>query len=419
MNEETKQFLEETRSWAQEGLAKALDFWTSHAFDDAHGGIYTCLTREGEIYSTDKSVWMQGRTGWLFSYLCQVYGESEEWMTKAKSCIDFLEAHCKNEQAANRLYFTVTEDGRPLRQRRYSFSECFYAMANAEYYGMTGEKDYLDRARWAYQLVYDLHHGLTDPTGMGPKVVPETRRGRALADPMIFLNMTGILRRVDPEHSEQYDAYARECVENIICFHVKEDLSCTLETVAPDGSFQKETTAGRVVNPGHDLELAWFLLEEALYLRDLEKSSGRIDESYNSQSLLPYTEKIYRNAIEAGWDETYGGILYFIDCLGYPPEAYEHDMKLWWPHNEALIASIMLYRETKDSYYLEWFKKVLAYSKEYFVDDEYGDWYGYLRRDGKPTEPIAKGNTFKGPFHVSRCLIEVDQTIKKILSEGN
>jgi N-acylglucosamine 2-epimerase len=172
-----------------------------------------------------------------------------------------------------------------------------------------------------------------------------------------------------------------------------------------------------VVNPGHDLELAWFLLEEALYVQSLEKSNGRIDESYNSQNLLSYTRKIYKNAIEAGWDETYGGILYFIDCLGYPPEAYEHDMKLWWPHNEALIASIMLYGVTEDSYYLDWFKKVLAYSKEHFEDDTYGDWYGYLRRDGKPTEPVAKGNTFKGPFHVSRCLIEVDQTIKKILAE--
>ena len=32
------------------------------------------------------------------------------------------------------MYFTVTADGKPLRQRRYYFSEAFYAIANAEYY---------------------------------------------------------------------------------------------------------------------------------------------------------------------------------------------------------------------------------------------------------------------------------------------
>ena len=38
-------------------------------------------------------------------------------------------------QAGDRLYFTVTADGKPLRQRRYCFSEGFYAIGNAEYYG--------------------------------------------------------------------------------------------------------------------------------------------------------------------------------------------------------------------------------------------------------------------------------------------
>ena len=56
----------------------------------------------------------------------------------------------------------------------------------------------------------------------------------------------------------------------------------------------------------------------------------------NDQALHATAQQIFRNAIEAGWDEEYGGLLYFIDCLGKPTEAYEHDMKLWWPHNEIL-----------------------------------------------------------------------------------
>ena len=187
------------RNWARDELRRAVDFWLTHGMDAQYGGVYTCLDREGNIYSTDKSVWMQGRCGWIFSYLCHVYGARPEWMAAAKSCLDFMEQHCINREAGNRMYFTVTADGRPLRQRRYCFSEGFYCMANAEYYGLTHEPAYLERARAAYELIYQLNHRLiADPTGLGPKTIPTTRSGRSLADPMIYLNITSILRRCDP-----------------------------------------------------------------------------------------------------------------------------------------------------------------------------------------------------------------------------
>ena len=143
----------------------------------------------------------------------------------------------------------------------------------------------------------------------------------------------------------------------------------------------------------------------------MEQAKASGDEELYQKAMW-----IFDHAFDAGWDKEYGGILYFIDCLGYPPEAYEHDMKLWWPHNEALIASMMIYRDTQDEKYLDIFYQILDYCKQYFAD-EYGEWYGYLRRDGKPTQPACKGSTFKGPFHVPRCLILVDQMMTQILGE--
>ena len=155
-----------------------------------------------------------------------------------------------------------------------------------------------------------------------------------------------------------------------------------------------------MVNPGHDIECAWFLMDYANETGDAELHKKAIE--------------VFDMAFHAGWDDEFGGILYFLDCLGNPPEAYEHDMKLWWPHNEALIASLMIYRDTGDEKYLDTFYQILDYCKEHFAD-EYGEWYGYLRRDGKPTQPACKGSTFKGPFHVPRCLIYVDQIMTEIL----
>ena len=393
--------LSEAREWIRGQLDTCANFWLENGMDKVNGGVYTCLDRKGDVFSTDKSVWMQGRCGWIYSWLCHLYGARPEWLAASKSCLDFMEKYCINPQAEGRMYFTVTAEGLPLRQRRYCFSEAFYAMANAEYYGITGDRDCLERARRAYDLYWNLNHGMPDPTGLGPKTIAETRTGRAFGIPMIYLNVTSVMQRVDPERAELYAERADACVEDIFRYHVHPELKCVLENVAEDGQARLNYTEGRVVNPGHDIEGVWFLLEYA-------KRTGKTE-------YIAKAAQIFDWAIEAGWDKEYGGLLYFVDALGRPPEAYEHDMKLWWPHNEILISSIMLFRDTGDEKYLDWFYKTLDYCKTYFADSEYGEWYGYLRRDGKPTEPACKGSTFKGPFHLPRMLSITDQVIGEIL----
>ena len=393
----------DTQSWIRSQLDTCADFWLKNGMDHEHGGVYTCLDRQGKVFSTDKSVWMQGRCGWIFAWLCHLYGKRPEWMEASKSCLDFAEKYCINREAGDRMYFTVTEDGQPLRQRRYYFSEAFYAIANAEYYGLTGEQEYLDRALKAYNIYWDLWHGAPDPTGLGAKTIPETRTGRAFGVPMIYLNVTNVFLRVDPSHKDLYEQRANACVEDIFKYHVHPELKCVLENVGPNGEARLNYTEGRFVNPGHDIEGVWFLLEHAKRTGDAE--------------LVAKAEEIFNWAITAGWDNEYGGLLYFVDALGMPPESYEHDMKLWWPHNEILISSMMLYRDTGKEEYLDWFYKTLDYCKTYLADEEYGERYGYLRRDGKPTMPPCKGSTFKGPFHLPRMLTMVDTMIDEILNK--
>ncbi len=387
----------EMHQWVKDELKRCVDFWLEHGLDRKHGGMYTCLDEKGSVYSTDKSIWMQGRAGYTFAALCQQYGVKEEWLEASKSCLDFLEAYAKNPKAQDRFYFTVTEDGKPLRQRRYFFSEGFYVLANATYYGVTGDRLALTRAREVYDRIHAYDHGAKDPVGMPPKTEVSTRASRGLAAPMIFLNLTSVMYRVDEDQERRllYQSYAEEAIREIRLHHHPE-LKATLETVAPDGSTQLETTAGRMINPGHDMECAWFLLQaqEICSLKD--------------DSILPLAEEMFEFAYENGHDEEYGGLLYFTDVKGFPPEAYEHDMKLWWPHNELLIVSLMLYQKTRKERYLEIFVETLDYVKRYFSDPVHGEWWGYLRRDQKPTLPACKGSTFKGPFHVPRCLMMLD-----------
>ena len=173
-----------THQWVKDELKSSVDFWLKYGMDREHGGVYTCIDRTGKIYSTDKSVWMQGRCGWIFRLPVRQLRPAARVAGGQPELPGFPGGALRQSRGRGRLYFTVTGDGKPLRQRRYCHSENFYTMANAEYYAQTGDTVRIERARRAYDMVYKLNHGLIkDPTGLGPKTIPETRQSRAFGDP--------------------------------------------------------------------------------------------------------------------------------------------------------------------------------------------------------------------------------------------
>ncbi len=368
-------------------LDSCIPFWLNNSIDTEYGGILNCLDRYGKVYSEDKSVWMQGRCGYMFSYIYNNIDKNAKYLEFAKSCIDFATKHCIDHDG--RMFFTITRDGKPLRKRRYWFSETFYIMANAEYYMATNDTNYLNTAKKYFSFVFDMYQNpQNDPYKITPKCYDETRKTKNLANPMILLNVASIMRDANTEASVDYDGIIDILINDIKAFY-KSDFGALFENInAEDNSVILSSSPCRVINPGHDIECSWFLLEEAIKRRDDE--------------LVQFSETVFNQAFDLGWDTEYGGIFYFKDILGLPVEAYEHDMKLWWPHNEAIIASLMFYLHTKNPKYKEIFNKVCNYAFEHFSDHEYGEWFGYLRRDGKCTEPPCKGHTYKGPFHVMR-----------------
>jgi len=370
-------------------LDSCVPFWLDHGVDKEYGGVLTCLDRTGQIYSQDKSVWMQGRAGWTFSYIYNHIEKKEEYLTFAKSCIDFATKYCIDTDG--RMFFTVTRDGKPLRKRMFWFSETFYIMANAEYYMAAGEKSYLDTAKKYFDFVYKIYKDPSaDPFTVAGKVFPESRNVKTLANPMILLNVASIMRDADKDRFDYYNTIMTDLIADIKAFY-KPEYKAMFENISvKDNGVLLDNAACRVINPGHDIECAWFVLEEGLKRQDEE--------------IISFATEVFDTAFERGWDQEYGGIFYFKDVLGLPVEAYEHDMKLWWTHNEAIIASLMLYQHTGNEKYIKIFHQVMDYAFEHFSDRAYGEWFGYLRRDGKPTEPPCKGHTFKGPFHVMRML---------------
>ena len=358
-------------------LDTELPFWLPMV-DEVNGGIYTQVDRAGKIYGKDKSVWFQGRALWSF---CKAYNSIEkrpEYLAAAEKMYSFL-AKCTDTDG--RMYFTVTEDGRGLQKRRYYFSETFAAIGCAELYLATGREEVLADAEKYFAVAYDCFTGVRKNP---PKINPENSKMKALSPVMIMLATSSVMRSASKD-PEKYAAIAASCADEIINGGFLTDIGL-LESVTADGKFS-DTPGGRVVNPGHSLECAWFLMEEG-------KRSG--NEEYIKAAL-----RIIELTLPLGIDKKHGGIIAFTDCKGYPPVALEWDMKLWWPQCEAMIALRMAAELTGEKKYLAEYESLLDYTEKNFVDREYGEWYGYLHYDNTPSTTL-KGNIFKGPFHVPR-----------------
>ena len=111
-----------------------IPFWLKNGLDKKHGGYYTALDRKGNLIESDKSVWFQGRFAWVLSTLYADFEKKEEYLEAAKLGIEFLEKYCFDKEGDGRMFFRVTEDGKPIIKRlRYYYSETFCLIAMAAY----------------------------------------------------------------------------------------------------------------------------------------------------------------------------------------------------------------------------------------------------------------------------------------------
>ncbi len=361
-----------------------LKFWLSNAIDEKFGGIFTNLDREGNVYGEDKSVWFQGRALYIFSYAYNNVEKNEAYLNAAKKIYDFL-PHCTDTDG--RMFFTVTRDGRPIQKRRYYFSETFAAIGCAEYFLATGDVEARHLAEKYFDVAYSIYK---DPSLTTPKFYAENVGLHSLSPSMILLSTAQVLRKLD---SGKYDPIAEDSVKDILLHLTDKGL---LENVSEKGEFV-DTPTGRIMNPGHSLEAAWFLMSEGIYRND--------------KSLMETAKGIIDVSMKHGLRD--GGIISFCDCLDKPAVQLEWDMKLWWPQCEAIIANRLCYEIFGEEKYLNWYKDLLEYTDKYFADKECGEWYGYLHYDSTVANTL-KGNIFKGPFHLPRMLMIVDRIEKGI-----
>jgi N-acylglucosamine 2-epimerase len=376
--------------YRNELLESVLPFWLNHSKDEQHGGYFTCLTRDGKVYDTDKFMWLQGREVWCFSYMYNNVAQNDNWLKMALHGADFMEKHGRDAQG--NWYFSLTADGKPLVQPYNIFSDCFAAMAFASLDKALPTDRYKEIAVNTFENIIKRQHNWK---GIYNKAYPGTRALKSFSLPMILCNLS-----LELEHiigTNRVNELAPVVIHEVMDVFYKSEYGLILENVYADGKFSN-SFEGRTINPGHTIEAMWFIMD--------------LGKRLNDQALIHKACDIMLHTLEYGWDNEHGGILYFMDVLGFPPQQLEWDQKLWWVHVEALVALAKGYALTGDERCWKWFKKVHDYTWSHFRDEQFGEWFGYLNRQGEVLLN-QKGGKWKGCFHIPRALYQVWKTLEK------
>ncbi|MEM7379915.1 MAG: AGE family epimerase/isomerase [Bacteroidota bacterium] len=377
--------------YKKELLEQIIPFWETHSQDSENGGYFSCLSPEGEVYDTDKFLWLQARQLWMFCKLYQEVESRESWKNVALSGADFLSKHGRD--AEGNWYFSLDREGNPLVQPYNIFSDCFAAMAFGKLYEIEPKEEYAEIARNTFENILRRRQ---NPKGIYTKAFPGTRELNNFALPMILCNLTLELEPI--LGSENILDFTDELVEMILTRFLDQNSGLVLENVGPNGEFVN-SFEGRLLNPGHAIEAMWFLMN--------------IGHRKNDPDLISQAEAVMYRQLEYGWDEKYGGLFYFMDFKGHPPQQLEWDQKLWWVHMEALVALAKTYSFNGSARAAEWFERVHKYSWEHFRDKQNGgEWYGYLNRQGEVLLNL-KGGKWKGCFHIPRAMLEIWKTLEK------
>ncbi len=380
------------KQYRDELLQNVIPFWLEKSQDKEYGGYFTCLDRQGNVFDTDKFIWLQGREVWLFAMLYNRVEKRQEWLDCAIQGAEFLKKY--GHDGNLNWYFSLDRQGNPLVEPYNIFSYTFATMAFGQLSIATGNQEYADIAKRTFDIILSKQG---NPKGKWNKAYPGTRSLKNFALPMILCNLA---LEIEPLLDEAFIEKTMDtCIHEVMDVFLRPELGgIVVENVNVDGSLS-DTFEGRQLTPGHAIEAMWFIMD--------------LGKRLNRPELIEKAVQTTLKMIDYGWDKQYGGIYYFMDRKGCPPQQLEWDQKLWWVHIETLISLIKGYQLTGNKECLQWFEKVHHYTWEHFKDPKHREWWGYLNRQGEVLLDL-KGGKWKGCFHVPRGLYQVWKTIAMI-----
>jgi N-acylglucosamine 2-epimerase len=391
MSEIIKRYILEIRKHILEDI---MPFWDRRCLDREFGGYITCFDRQGAVTSTNKYIWFQGRQLYTYSLLYNRIEKRTSWLELAKAGYEFLTRYA---YAGNgRWNYELTQEGKVITGTNSIYSDYHVAQGLAEYLLSTECKDKygMEILEATFSSIErntrDLEFKEIFENTWIPTLIWHDMHLTALSTALTTQQTLGINRVKD---FEEY------CIDKIINWFMRDDKKLVFEAVTRDNELDESPT-GQFINPGHAFESMWFCLE-----------FGRI---HDSPAVVKRALEGVDWTYQVGWDREYGGVFAYLDASGREPKPFDWhketntswDDKIWWVNCESLCCFALSYAASLDMKYLEMFEKQYDFCMKHFYDQEYGEWYERLYRNGA-AKVTDKGTSWKCAYHLVRSLIQI------------
>lgn len=375
------------RNLLLEGIAP---FWLKYGIDWEHGGVLSCMRDDGTIISDDKFIWSQARSVWTFAALYNRIEPRAEFLRAAENSVRFLLAHGRDEHG--RWVYHTDREGRVIEGAISIYSDYFVAYGLSEYYRAVQDEAILAVARETFERV---RRRIQEPDFQETAPYPLPLGWKNHGVPMIMIEVANEFARTvgDTSLERLADSYMAQIMDHF----VRPNRKALLEFLTKDYQ-ELPPPAGTFVMPGHAIESMWFVMHVARRRGDRE--------------LIRRAAEVIRWHLELGWDMEYGGLLLGTDIEGHEPYLPHWEKKLWWPHVEALYATLLAYELTAQEWCLLWYEKVAGWAWSHFPMRQSGEWYQKLTREGQPTSEII-ALPVKDPFHLPRAAILIVQLMEE------
>jgi N-acylglucosamine 2-epimerase len=392
-----------------------LPWWDGHGADDVFGGVLTCFSNRGELQSSEKYTWSQGRWAWLCAEVARdsaaglLDADSTVWSRRSIQTAQFLVDHALLDDG--QTVFRLSERGDALPSGANGelstsvFADLFVALGLAAAARLPECPADLKRrcADAADAILASASRRIKDRSALSePYPVPAGFSD--MAGPMTLLHVGSEVSRL--RNSNIGKRTFSEALAELVTGGPQEPMWAKDRwwEFRPDAVADVDTLLARHKTPGHLLECIWMVVHAA-------------DAAEEPVVVPDWLPDLAIRALELGWDDRDGGLFRYIDQAGGEPvgrslggDRYETlvqttwDTKLWWVHTEAMYATALLAKRFGRDDLAVWNRRITDYTLATFPDPAGEEWIQIRDRSGHPFDQVV-ALPVKDPFHIARSLL--------------
>ncbi|MEQ8955906.1 MAG: AGE family epimerase/isomerase [Porticoccaceae bacterium] len=382
----TEQRLQTLQKDLLDEAESAMNFWLRHGPDREFGGFHGRLARDGQPLQPDqKGLVQQSRHLWALSAWHPYAGEKADQVeAEAHRTFYFLRDHFLEEDGE---FITMVErngDAMDTRKNIYPQSYTIYGLSQ---YALSFDSD--EARLMALRSFESLDSRGHDAEFLGYDESDEPGWLTDGAHKGVNTHMH-LLEALTPLYELTGDARVKARLEELVEVVL-------YKIIQPEGYAHLEfyrdwrPYGEPRVSYGHNLEIAWLLLE-----------AYEVLERKPDQEALEVITAFASNSAHWGYDAEEGG--YFNS--GEPGSEPDRKDKSWWVQTEAITGLWWLYRLTGEVGYLDKLEATFAYSQAQLIDHEYGGWYSSRLENGElGSNGTIKGHLWKTSYHTVRGLV--------------